>query len=200
MISKLKHFISTIILGGVTVILPAVLTIMVFNWLFKKINLALTPITQVIVNKWGGTEIIADLIVITFILGLCFVVGIFERTSLGKFFINGLDKLLLKKIPGYTIIKETVAQFIGNNESPFSSVAIVNLFGSSTRATAFVTDRHEDGTFTVFIPTGPNPTSGQIYHLDSKDVELVDYPVEATMRSIISCGAGSKKLLKTLKS
>lgn len=198
MISKIQHFISTIILGGVTVILPAILTIMVFSWLFKKINLILSPLTHLITTRWGGTELIADVIVVGIIIGLCFVVGLFERTRLGKFFINGLNALLLKKIPGYTIIRETVSQFLGKNKSPFSSVAIVNLFGSSTRATAFVTDKHEDGSYTVFVPTGPNPTSGQIYHLEEQDVALVDHPVEATMRSIISCGAGSKSLIEKL--
>lgn len=62
--------------------------------------------------------------------------------------------------------------------------------------TAFVTEQHVDGSYSVFVPTGPNPTSGNIYHLKKKYVHLVDVSVEDAMRSIISCGAGSGKLLK----
>lgn len=58
-----------------------------------------------------------------------------------------------------------------------------------------VTDTHEDGGCTVFVPTGPNPTSGNIYHLRPENVFPVDTSVEDTMRSIISCGAGSSMLI-----
>jgi uncharacterized membrane protein len=62
-----------------------------------------------------------------------------------------------------------------------------------------VTDEHEDGSFTVFVPTGPNPTSGQIFHLNQKYVHPLDVGVEDAMRSIISCGAGSTDLLSAYR-
>ena len=107
-----------------------------------------------------------------------------------------LEAKVLLKAPGYSLIKETVAQFVGNKKSPFSSVALAQLYGNETMASAFITDAHDDGSFTVFVPTGPNPTSGNIYHLPGKYVHPVDIPVEDAMRSIISCGAGSAALIK----
>ena len=35
-------------------------------------------------------------------------------------------------------------------KTPFSQVALVQLFGNETMVSAFVTDSHADGTFTVF--------------------------------------------------
>jgi uncharacterized membrane protein len=52
----------------------------------------------------------------------------------------------------------------------------------------------------VFVPTGPNPTSGFIYHLDQQYVHPVKVSVEEAMRSVISCGAGSGTLLGKLNS
>jgi uncharacterized membrane protein len=63
--------------------------------------------------------------------------------------------------------------------------------------TAFVTDEHPDGSYTVFVPTGPNPTSGQIFHLKKDFVHPVDVGVDETMRSILSCGAGSTPLIQS---
>jgi len=60
----------------------------------------------------------------------------------------------------------------------------------------FVTDEHPDGYCTVFIPSALNPTSGLIYYLEKQYVHIVDASVEDTMRIIISCGMGSKKLLE----
>jgi uncharacterized membrane protein len=61
--------------------------------------------------------------------------------------------------------------------------------------TAFITDRHPDGSFTVFVPSGLNPTSGMIYHLQKEFVHPIEVSVESTMRSIIGCGAGSGQLI-----
>ena len=71
----------------------------------------------------------------------------------------------------------------------------MQLYGSDTLATAFITDEHDNGMFTVFVPTGPNPTSGQIFHLEGKYVHAVSIGVEEAMRSIISCGAGSGAII-----
>ena len=97
------------------------------------------------------------------------------------------------------LIKETVLQFIGENNSPFSRVALCNIFGNETQVTGFITEEHDNGMFTVFVPTGPNPTSGNIYHLKPEFVHLLEVQPEETMKTIIACGAGSKNLLKAKK-
>ena len=111
---------------------------------------------------------------------------------------NAIEKNLLKKFPGYKLIKETVLQLLGNKNSPFSSVVLVNIFENETRVTAFITEEHADGSFTVFVPTGPNPTSGNIYHVKKQYVTKTDADVEDAMKSIISCGAGSSKIIKSI--
>jgi uncharacterized membrane protein len=97
--------------------------------------------------------------------------------------------------PGYPTIKSVVMQFIGKEKSPFSSVALVQVFGNETLMTAFITDTHQNGRYTVFVPTGPNPTSGLIFHIPQQYVHPVNVSVEETMRSVIGCGAGSTNLL-----
>jgi uncharacterized membrane protein len=64
--------------------------------------------------------------------------------------------------------------------------------------TGFITDNLGE-LITVFVPTGPNPTSGNIYHIPKEKVFKTDSSVEAGMKSIISCGAGSSEIFKTIK-
>ena len=61
--------------------------------------------------------------------------------------------------------------------------------------TAFVTDTHDTARHTVFVPTGPNPTSSLIFHVPQKYVHPAGVSVEETMRSVIGCGAGSTNLI-----
>jgi len=195
---RIKDFLKTSLLGGLVVILPVAILIFVFKWIFNLVTNMVQPLTDLVMTRSQMQEILADILVIAVILTLCFVIGVFVRTRLGKWIFQTLENKILKIAPGYSLIKETVMQFVGSKKSPFSSVALVQIFANETLASAFVTDTHEDGSYTVFVPTGPNPTSGNIYHLAARFVHPVDVPVEDAMRSILSCGAGSTKLIKAL--
>ena len=198
-VNKIKSFILTSLLGGVIVVLPAAILVAVFGWVFNFVTNLIQPLTDLLMAKSDLREIIADLLVLAVILAVCFIIGVVIRTKFGKFIYSAIEAHLFKVAPGYNLIKETVLQILGNNKMPFSSVALVQIFGNDTLLTAFVTDEHPDGSFSVFVPTGPNPTSGNIYHLGGKYVHPVDVPVEDAMRSIISCGAGSSQLINKYK-
>ena len=195
--NKIKSFIATSLLGGVMVILPVAILAAVFGWVFGFTTNLIQPFTNLIIANSDLKEIIADALVFLVIFVVCFMVGLIIRTRFGKFVYETIEHRLLKIAPGYTLIKDTVLQILGNKKSPFSSVALAQIFSNDTMVTSFVTDEHPDGSFSVFVPTGPNPTSGNIYHLKAKYVHLIDVPVEDAMRSIISCGAGSDRLIES---
>lgn len=192
---RIKRFIKTSLLGGLVVVLPVALLAFLITWIYNTAIKIIGPVTNVFMTGSKIPAFFINLSAILFIIFICFAVGIFVRTRLGIWIYKSLENLLLNKIPGYSLIKETVAQFIGKNKSPFASVALVQIFGNDTLLTAFITDKHSDGSYTVFVPTGPNPTSGNIYHLKKEYVHPVDVSVKDAMKSIISCGAGSNKLI-----
>jgi uncharacterized membrane protein len=136
---------------------------------------------------------------------MCFAVGIIVRTKLGNILHNLFDNVLQQLAPGYRMVKEVVVQVFGKSEdSPFANgmVARVKIFGADcpTEVTALITDHHVDGTYTIFMPTGPNPTSGNIYHV--RESQVVLYPevkLDSAMRTVIACGAGSGDLFRPIK-
>ena len=192
---RIKAFIKTSVLGGLAVILPAIVFLLIFKWLFNRITDIIQPLTNLILAKGQIGETVADILVIAIILAICFLVGVVVKTKIGRFVHGNLENRLLDLAPGYPIIKSVVMQFIGHKKSPFSSVALVQAFENETLMTAFITDTHADGRYTVFVPTGPNPTSGLIFHLPQKYVHPVKVSLEETIRSVIACGAGSTNLL-----
>ena len=200
MFERTKNFFRTTVLGGVIVILPITILIFAFRWLFGIVGSGIKPLTDLatayIPLPSRYDQPIATLLVLIVIFSLCFLVGLFIRTRLGLYLYSGLESSLLSKTPGYKMIKETVNQFFGKKVSPFSSVALIQIFQNETLVTGFVTDKHDGDIVSVFVPTGPNPTSGFIYHLPKKYVHPVDVPVEDAMRSVISCGAGSSMLIE----
>ncbi len=195
---KLKKFIKTTVLGGVVILLPVLLTFFFLRWLYNFITRLISPLTKLVVEKAEMQELLADLLVIVVIVAICFFVGLLVKTKLGRYLHRQFEKRILKVMPGYTLFRNTIKQFLGQDKKPFSRVALVQAFGNSTLMTGFVTDQHPDGRYTVFLPSALNPTTGLILHLEQKYVHIVDVSVEDTMRSIISCGAGSGKLLTRL--
>jgi uncharacterized membrane protein len=202
MLTRTKKFFKTTLLGGIIVILPAIILIFAFKWLFGVVGNAIEPLTNMAERQLTLGEYnryVAPVIVLSVIILGCFLFGLFVRTKLGQMIYMGFENSFLSKAPGYRMIKETVNQLLGKKTSRFSTVALVQIFENDTLVTAFITDEHENGMVTVFVPTGPNPTSGFIYHLDRKFVHPVDISVEDAMRSVISCGAGSEKLVKSIR-
>jgi len=200
-VKKLKNFFSTTFIGGILVLLPIAIIIYLLIWLVKFVANLIRPLTNYIIDKapdvienfipnsWGASGI-AILILILF----SFIIGLVVKTRLGKGVFNYLEGLLLERIPFYRAIRDTIKQILGNKQKPFSKVGLVNLYGTDTLMTAFVSDEHDYG-YTIFVPTGPNPTSGQIMHIKKHQIQILDADVEETMKTIISGGLGSKGLI-----
>lgn len=154
------------------------------------------PFTTVLVSHFHLMEVVADVFAVMLILTGCFLVGILVKTKLGNFIQENFEKRIMNRAPGYALIKTTVMQFLGKGRLPFSSVALVRAFENNTLMTGFITEQHPDGTYTVFVPTGPNPTTGYIFHLKKEFVYPVSISAEEAFRSIISCGVGSQKIIQ----
>ena len=194
-IKRVRNFFRTTLLGGLAAILPMALIFFFFRWIFNLIKRYLEPIVNLIEVKMEIQVIILYLLVIAAILAVFFFIGLVIQTRMGRFFNQILEDKYLMKIPGYKIAKDTVMQFFGKNKSFFSQVVLVDIFNSGTLMTGFITDDHGEY-ITVFVPTGPNPTSGNIYHVERKKVHQTTTSIDNGMKSIISCGAGSSEVFQ----
>jgi uncharacterized membrane protein len=182
---------------GLASILPIVLIIWVLYWLYTFIINQVQPVAELLSIGIHIDIILASLITIGLILGITFLLGLTVRTRIGRFFHHQIENKVLRRIPGYTVTKEVVLTFSGEQETPFSCAVLCKPFGGNVWMTGFVTDRTKDaGIITVFVPTGPNPTSGNIYHIPSSEVIELKNKVEQGIKTVIGCGAGSSVLVR----
>lgn len=196
----IRNYFSGAFLAGLVMLLPIVILAIVFRWLFRLITQQIAPLTDILTQYTQIPALLSDLIVVLIIAALVLVIGILARTTVGGYLHGLFDRNMQRLFPGYQMVREIVQQLFGDrSNSPFASgtVALVKLYGPGVdlTATGIVTSRHDDGRVTVFVPTGPNPTTGFIYHMAEELVELrPDIKVEAALRTVIACGAGSAKL------
>lgn len=197
---SIKSFLKTTLLGGTLIVLPIVILILVFTWLYEFIVDKLRPITNIILETAKMQDFAAAALALSLILISFFLVGLIIRTNIGRIIFEFFEQKTLAKLPLYKIIKETTIQLMGSNRTLFKNVALVRLYGNDTQITSFVTEKHDDGSCTVFVPSGPVPSAGFIYHVKKENVQIVDYPIETAMKTVFSLGAGSKELLKSVQS
>ncbi len=193
----LKKLLRNILIGGVIVVAPLVILYIVFDIVFDLIVGLIRPLSSVLSSSIGLNITLADLLSIILILVICFLIGLLVMTRVGRFFHRQIENRFLKRIPGYGITKDVVLQFSGEKEVPFSKVVLFSPFNNDIMQTGLITDSHpEVGYLTVFAPTGPNPTTGMIYHVPAKDVFRVNVKAEIAIKSVIGCGAGSGDMFK----
>lgn len=195
---RIQNFLKTTLLGGLAAVLPLTLLIIFFRWIFNTIAKYLGPIVELFdVNSKFESLAIYSLTAISILL-IFFFVGLIIRTQFGNMVRDEIEKNYLMKIPGYKTIKEIVMQFFGSNRSFFTEVVLVDVFSCGTLMTGFITDTQGEY-ISVFVPTGPNPTSGNIYHVHHTKIIKSNVTVDSAIKSIISCGAGSSDVFEKIK-
>jgi len=197
-VKKIKYFIQTTLFGGLLVITPLIVSLLLLRWGFNFLLDVIEPITMIIISTAKLNYLVSVTISVLIIFSLCFLIGLFVKTKLGIFSYQYFEDNFLMRIPFYKIIKETIIQLFGTKKSLFRGVALVDLFGSGNLVTAFITDIHENGMYTVFVPSGPAPTAGFVYHIKPEFLTIIDYPLDQAMRTIISLGVGSKSIIEKL--
>ena len=196
---RIRNFLRTTLIGGVVALAPLTLIVLLFRWVINLIGRTLTPLVDTILQNPDPNpyfEFVIYLLSVIAILIFFFIIGLIIRTRLFRFLNRAEDRYLLK-IPGYKIAKETVQQFFGKNRSFFKEVVLVDIFNTGALMTGFITDDQGD-IISVFVPTGPNPTSGNIYHLQKERVTMTKAPVDVGMKTILSCGAGSAEVFAAI--
>ena len=77
---------------------------------------------------------------------------------------------------------------------PFKQVVLVDPFDSGVLMTGFVTEKINEDLYTVFVPTAPNPTNGNIYHVPKTRLHLLTSKADEAMRTVVGMGTGSSCL------
>lgn len=195
---NIGRFFMTTVIGGLIVILPISIFIILFRLVVGILLDIIAPVSNLLHFDAVYPKWMADLLAIVIITTVFFVIGLVVRLNWGNALVQWIERTYLEKIPFYTTIRETVQQFTGKSNSPFSRVVMADVFGNDTRMLGFVTDEFGEDMYSIFVPTGPNPTNGFVFHVKEHQLEFIDVKSEDAMRSIIAVGAGTRKMMENV--
>lgn len=197
---RFRRFLITTLVGGVVVVLPITLFFLLLRAVVRFTSGMLTPMRSLFPFSDSIAIWIIDLISLAIVIVTFFFIGLVVQTRFGNQLIKGFEEKWLMQLPFYPTLRETVRQFIGNEKAPFSQVVLIDAFGSGVLMTGFISDESENGGYvTVFVPTGPNPTNGFVFHAKKDKLTYLDVRPEDAMRTIIGIGTGSGILFENKK-
>jgi uncharacterized membrane protein len=184
----LAEFTRTALIGGVLIVLPIYVSILLLAKSLAIVVKLLSPVTAQIPATVQFRQIIASVIFVA----ICFIAGIIVRTGPGLRAQLAVERNLLKRIPGYVLVRGLTARMAGRQEDDMFAVALVEM--GDGLVMAFVVEHHDDGAFTVFVPSVPTPAAGAVFIVPKERVHLVDVPFAKAASVISKWGAGARDL------
>ncbi|WP_372521868.1 DUF502 domain-containing protein [Sulfuricaulis sp.] len=190
-------FVRTTLTGGLLIILPVVVIVVLIRHGVAAIHPLLEPVMSRLPDDIPFPRLIAlTLESLVVILG-CFAVGLSVRTPIGRRLARTVEASVFEKVPGYALLRSITRRAAGEEEDIRYKVALVEIEGGL--APSFIIEEHPDGRYTVFVPDVPTPTSGSIYIFPRELVHIVDVSFGQAIRCMTKLGAGSEDLLQAMR-
>ena len=189
-------FIKTTMVGGLLVILPVTVLLV----LVKQGVTAIHPLVDPVITRLPGDMplpgLVALLIELLVVLLCCFAVGLAFRTRFGRRVVNIVESNVFSRFPGYVLLRSLTRGAMGEEETIHFKVALTEMEGGLVPS--FIIEEHT-GHYTVFVPASPTPTSGAIYIFPRAAVHPVDVPFSKAVQCITKLGVGSGRLLQGMQ-
>ena len=189
----LAEFVKSTILGGLLVILPVGLLIVMVVKILGMLKPVADPIAGQLPEHYQYPMLIGVLLVVV----LCFGAGLLAATRVGRIVGRLIEASMLDRIPGYSTLRSLTRRVVNEDED---SRKFAPCFAEIEDALvpAFIIEEHEDGGYTVFVPSAPTPAAGTVYVLTRDRVHLVDAPFMDVIKCVSRFGVGSAELLKAM--
>ncbi len=182
---KLIEFVKVTLVGGLVVVLPVWLTVLLLLKAIKGALALLGPIAQMLPQD----VVHPDLVALVLLVLICFLVGSLLRTRPGEALRQWLARRIFERIPGFSLLRGMARQLAGDKEEQSFQPALAEI--EDALVPAFIVERQPDGQLTVFVSSSPTPMAGAIYILPPERVHPVDVPLHKAMVCITKWGVGA---------
>jgi uncharacterized membrane protein len=194
----LWQFIKTTIIGGIVFLVPLIVLVMLLAKAHELLSKAVHPLAQMVTNQTSLGVIVADVIAALLLVFIGFAAGLVASTRAGREVQTTAENLILRKLPGYTLMKSVAHGTLGVGDGSGVSVVLATI--DDAWLLAFLIEELPDGMRTVFVPSAPTPAAGNIYFMREDQIRRLDVSVAAAIKCIMELGVGSGELLAKSRS
>ena len=135
----LAEFTKTTLIGGILIVLPIYVSLLLLAKAVQGLLAAVKPITAGIPASVEFREILAILA----LAAVCFIAGLIMRTGPGLRAKNAVEVTLLEKLPGYTLLRGLAGRVTGQADEPGFAPALAEI--EEALVPALIVEKLEDG-------------------------------------------------------
>jgi uncharacterized membrane protein len=190
----LAEFVKTTLIGGLLIVLPSYLTMLLLIKTVAGLIALLAPLTAQIPASVEHRQIAA----IAALDVVCLIAGILVRTKPGSMARSAIEERVLMRIPGYEILRNIIRRLAGHTDETTFTPALVEVEDNAL-APAFIIEELPDGRFTVMVPSVPTPAAGALFVLEASRVHPIDVPLATMFRTFSHFGAGTGALVEAME-
>ena len=142
----LAEFTKTTLIGGILIVLPIYVSILLLLKALGGLLAVVKPITAGIPAAVEFKQLLAILVLVA----ICFITGLIVRTGPGLRAKNAFEEAVLSKLPGYTLLRGLAGRIAGRADEPTFTPALVEI--EEALVPALIIEELEDGSYTVLVP------------------------------------------------
>lgn len=186
-------FVRTTVLGGLLVIVPLFLVLLVLTEAVDMVIAVVHPFAVMLPGDWVASERVARFLALGILLGLCFLIGLATRTRRGVSTGHWMERTVLQRVPGYAMARTLTKQFTGGEEeSRFAPAVLRSKEGDLSLA--YIIEEHDNGYFTLLLPSSPVGTAGSLRYVPGERVKRLQVPLSRVFNCVTQYGIGSGPL------
>ena len=189
----IAEFMKTTIIGGIIIVLPVYIAVLLILKALQGLLAAVKPITAAIPGSVEFEEILAILVLAV----ICFIAGLIVRTRAGLRAKNAIERRVLQRLPGYTLLRGLAGRVTGQADEPSFAPALAEI--EEALVPALIVEKLEDGSYTVLVPSVPTPMAGAIYILPPERVHPVDVPFTVALKVFSKWGTGAGEFVRAMQ-
>ena len=189
----LAEFTKTTLIGGVLIVLPIYVSILLLLKAISGLIALVNPITAGIPASVEFRGVLAVVVLVA----ICFVTGLVVRTGPGLRAKNAFEEAILSKLPGYSLLRGLAGRIAGRADEPTFAPALVEI--EEALVPALIIEELEDGSYTVLVPSVPTPMAGALYILPRNRVHPVDVSFTTALKVFSKWGTGAGEFVPAMR-
>jgi uncharacterized membrane protein len=194
MMKVLVEFLKTTLIGGLLIVVPTYLAVLL---LAKAVGGLLALLGPIVALLPQGVQHFGRILAIVLVVLVCFVLGLIARTGVGRRAIEAFERHVLERLPGFALLRSVVRRVSGAGDEAQFQPVLVEIEEALTPG--FIVEEIGDDRFVVLVPSVPTPAAGSLYILPRERVHWVDVPITEAIAVITRWGAGTSGLLKAMR-
>jgi len=191
---SITSFVKTTLIGGLFFVIPIVLVLLILDKILEFFRKLVAPIADLIPLEAFGGITISRIFALLVLLLICFMAGLFSKSTKASQFRKWIEDKILSHIPGYTLLKGMTESAAGRDSEDLKDVVLVDI--EEVWQIGFLMDEIDDELSAVYIPGAPNPMSGDVFFVKKERLKKLDLPELSAMKIYKKLGSDAKKILK----